>query len=146
VAVRVGEYVQGLVWVIEPVVDDTSTESEGTLVLRGQLLSGSDAQVEMELLRNGVARPCRRRERVDLLEAEPGAAVGVAEDEPVVAVGIGRTGWRRFVARSVRVTEQLSVELRGPAGVEGVDDDRSQLRADARRIVVSGCRPARRAA
>ena len=89
-------------------------------MLSGQLGFARDREIEMELLADGGVGPGGARECVDLLERHPRYAGRVDEHQPVPPLRVV-PGWRRLVAGSVRIPEQISVELGQGSGVGGIE-------------------------
>ena len=112
-----------------PILQRGGSKGEGSPVLELEGLDVWDLEVQVELLRDGAFRPGRRREGSHLLEARC--------EETQNGVGPPATRWplyqagrlcRWFVARSVDVAEQLSVDSCEPPRVGGVEHYLAQNR------------------
>src|SRR5207253_2417446 len=76
----------------------------------------------MELLWDRTFRPRGPRELGDLLEGQAIGPRRVAQHQPILATGVGRSGCGRLVTGPVAQAEELPVELRQRTGVGGVQD------------------------
>src|ERR1019366_6761100 len=114
----VGVHAKRLHRVVGSVEEDASTELHYSLMLLVEVFFGRNRQIEVEHLGALARRPGRRWELVDLLERDPRAGVR-DEDQPVALRDAPAVGW--LVACAVREPEQLSIELREAADVNGVE-------------------------
>src|SRR6476469_3490774 len=118
---RVGVDVERFVLVVGTVEQQPGAECERSVMLPLEGLPGGDGEVQVQLLRDAGPRPGRRRQVVDLLEGEL-AAARVAEHQPVPTALVVLLPWRGLVARPVRESEELAVELGQATGIGGVED------------------------
>ncbi len=119
---QVGVGPERLFLVVGPVKEEPGTEGAGPLVLDVQVGHARDPQVQVELLGHPLARPRRLHELFYRLERDARATVRRAQDEPVFGLLVGLTGRWRFIARPIRVTEQLPVKLGQTTGIGGIED------------------------
>lgn len=125
VARQISEYVQRLVGVIGPVEQEFCAQSLCPLALPLQLSRALDREVNVQLHRDIVLRPCRPRQVLDLLEGELPRSCGVHEHEPIRIVGRPVRG--RLVTGSVLEPEQQPVELGELSRSRGVENGVQQL-------------------
>jgi hypothetical protein len=95
-----------------------------------------DLEVQVELLGDRAFRPGCGRERGDLLQCDTGRSGTVLDHQPLARLRIGLAGGRRFVAGPVDVAEQLTVKLREPARIGGIQD---YLAENWERTVIFAC-------
>jgi hypothetical protein len=122
----IGEDVQRLDRIVEPILQHSRAKGQRPVTLGDEVLLGRHAEVEVQLLRHRAFRPRDHQEALDVLKRNADSAGRVDEDEPIVARPIGLACRWRFVAGAVLVAEQLPVELGQPAGIGRVERDGAQ--------------------
>lgn len=106
--------------IVGAIVENDRAELHRPFDLAALLVEGPHKEVEMDLLWGRTARPCRPRQRLDLLDGELRRSGSIIDDDEVrVVVGP--------LARPVRQTEELLPERSEGAAILGIKAWRDEL-------------------